>query len=53
MEVTLCTGDDCCPSVKVTENGAEIGEGQEKVSLSKENWNVLVDKIEKGELTAI
>lgn len=53
MEVTLCSGKGCCPSVKVTDNGAEIGEGKEKVKLTKENWNVLVDKIEKGELTTI
>lgn len=53
MEVSLCSGKGCCPTVKVTENGASIGEGNEKVELSKDHWNVLVEKIQSGELSAI
>lgn len=53
MEVTLCGRSGCCPSVEVTKAGAEIGEGNEKVDLSKDEWNTLVDEIEKGNLQKV
>ncbi len=53
MKVTLCGKSGCCPSVKVTETGAEIGEGNEKVDLKKNEWNQLVDEIEEGKLQKI
>lgn len=53
MKINLCSGSGSCPSVKVTEQGAEIGEGNEKIKLSKNEWNVLVDEIKDSSLKRI
>ena len=53
LKVTLCGKKGCCPTVEVTDKGAEIGEGSEKAKLSKDEWNSLVDEIEQGSLEKI
>ena len=53
MEVVLCSGDECCPSVNIEEEAIEIGEGSDTVELSADQWNVLVDKVESEELSKI
>ncbi len=53
--VLLCQ-PDCpggCPAVEVTQNGATIGEGDNLVKLTSEQWDLLVDKVKSGELIAI
>lgn len=53
MKVTLCGKKGCCPTVEVNESGAEIGEGNEKADLSKDEWNALVNEIENGNLKRV
>lgn len=53
--VVLCQpGSPCsCPAVQVTLDGAIIGEGDNLVKLTPEQWNLLVEKVKAGELTPI
>lgn len=53
MEIVLCCGESGCPSVEVTEDGAEIGESGEKVNLSPDEWNAIVGEIQEGNLGKI
>ena len=52
MEYTLCcTGN--CPKVINKEDFVEIGEKDNLVQLKKEEWNMLVESIQKGKLKKI
>ncbi len=42
-----------CPVVDVTRNGATIGEEGNLAKLTREQWNLLVNKVKSGELPAI
>ena len=50
----LCGAGQCgCTAVEVTQSGVTIGEGDNLVKLTPEQWNLLVDKVKAGELTPI
>lgn len=51
--VTLCPGCTNCPTVEVGENKVRIGEGDNRVTLTPEEWNVLVRAIKAGELDEV
>ena len=54
--VSLCGDCGDCPSVALSESGAEIGEigdPTQSVKLAPEVWNELVDKVQSGTLTKI
>ncbi len=50
--VVLCGKSDCCPVVDadLTSGMVTIGEDDNVVTLKREEWNILVDKIKNGEL---
>ena len=48
--VSLCSGSECCPVVKITDAQVEIGEKGNSCVLTKEQWETLKDKIFKKEL---
>ena len=50
MKVYLCHTDSCCPAVEITDSGVRIGEAENTCTLTKEQWNILVEKITSGEL---
>ncbi|MDH7506879.1 MAG: hypothetical protein QHH15_03725 [Candidatus Thermoplasmatota archaeon] len=54
MKVTLCIGDVCvplkCPVVDVQEDKVIIGEKKNICVLTKEQFNILREKILRGEL---
>ncbi len=50
--VSLCgAGGQCCPTVEVSQTEVTIGEGDDKVKLTPEQWDLLVEKVKSGELT--
>ncbi len=52
--LVLCGSGSCgCPAVEVTQNGVTIGEKDNMVKLTPEQWNLLLDKVKSGELTPI
>ena len=51
--VSLCPACSQCPTVDVFGDHVRIGEGQNTVTLGKEEWNQLVDAIQAGKLGAI
>ncbi len=48
--VTLCKEGGCCPVVRITDDGVEIGEKDNICALKKDEWEVLKKKILDGEL---
>jgi len=48
--VSLCGGCSQCPVVRVTDAEVEIGEKGNSCVLTKEQWEILKDKILKKEL---
>lgn len=50
--IVLCSKDKCCPTVDadVAQNTVTIGEDANVVTLKREEWNILVEKIKSGEL---
>lgn len=50
IRYSLCPACDACPEVLLTDSGAVIGEGDNAVRLSKDEWNVLVEAIRRGDL---
>ena len=49
-KVVLCGGgSSCCPAVEIHEKEVLIGEDDNMVKLTKEEWQILKDKIKKGE----
>lgn len=51
--VVLCDECGACPEVVVTEHEVAIGEDENVVRLTHEEWNILVRKIRSGELGAV
>lgn len=49
-KVSLCSGCQHCPAVAFLRDEVRIGEGDNLVTLKKEEWNTLVEKIKAGEL---
>ena len=54
MKVTLCIGDSCipekCPVVDVQEDKVIIGEKKNVCTLTRAQFNILREKILRGEL---
>ena len=54
MKVTLCIGDFCipqkCPVVDVQKDKVIIGEKDNVCTLTREQFNILKDKVKSGEL---
>jgi hypothetical protein len=50
--IMLCGGKQCCPVVdaNVASQKVTIGEDANTVTLKREEWNILVQKIRAGEL---
>ena len=48
--VKLCKEGSCCPEVRVSENEVRIGEDSNVCSLTREQWDILKEKILKKEL---
>jgi len=51
--VSLCPACSQCPAVEIDEHEVRIGEGANRVTLSLEEWNVLVQSIKRGELDQV
>jgi len=51
IKVTLCPACSGCPSVEITEHGVTIGENDNVVNLTLAEWNDLVARIRRGELS--
>ena len=52
VRVSLCPDCDRCPEVMITDECVCIGEDDNKVRLSHEEWNELVRAIQRGALKA-
>lgn len=53
IKVTLCPACGECPSVEITDEGVTIGEYENTVRLKHIEWNDLVARIKRGELTEV
>lgn len=53
IRVTLCPACGQCPSVEITDQGVTIGEDENTVQLKHSEWNDLVARIKRGELTEV
>jgi hypothetical protein len=53
IKVTLCPDCDHCPSVEIDDNGVRIGEDENTVTLTHEQWNDLVAHVRRGELKPV
>lgn len=52
MKVYICE-KSCCPAVETNGDDVLIGEGANIVRLKKNEWNMLVQKIQSGELHSL
>lgn len=53
IKVVLCPACGACPAVEITDQGVTIGEEQNTVKLTHDQWNDLVARIRCGELAAV
>lgn len=51
--ISLCPACSQCPTVEADEHEVRIGEGANRVTLSRAEWNVLVRSIKHGELDEV
>jgi hypothetical protein len=52
-QISLCPHCDHCPTVDITDQEVRIGEAGNLVKLTPAEWNILVQAIKAGELTAL
>lgn len=52
-KVVLCGSCSSCPTVEVEKDKVRIGENENMVTLTREEWNIMVGKIQTGELKAL
>ena len=50
IAVSLCPHGDHCPEVVIEGDEVRIGEDANTAVLTKDEWNVLVDLIQSGQL---
>lgn len=50
MKIYLCGEKGCCPSVEVKDDHVVIGEGDNRCTLTTDEWNELKNKVINGEL---
>lgn len=48
--VKLCREGSCCPAVSVYEDRVEIGEGSNTCILTRDEFEILKEKIASGEI---
>jgi hypothetical protein len=53
IKVALCPACGACPAVEITDQGVSIGEDENTVKLTHEQWNDLVARIRRGELREV
>ena len=53
IKVELCPACGACPAVVITNEGVTIGEDENTVKLTHEQWNDLVARIRRRELTEV
>jgi hypothetical protein len=53
IRVTLCEACDACPAVEINDEGVTIGEKENTVKLTHAEWNDLVARIRRGELSEV
>jgi len=53
IKVILCPACTGCPAVEITDRGVTIGEDENTVELTHAEWNDLVARIRRGELTEV
>jgi hypothetical protein len=49
-KINLCAEGKCCPVVKITDTRVEIGDKENICVLTKEQWQILKEKILKKEI---
>ena len=53
LKMSLCPACDACPEIKIAGDEVRIGETGNLAILKKDEWNVLVDLIQSGQLTKV
>ncbi len=53
IKVMLCPACGACPAVEITDEGVTIGEDENTVKLTHEQWNDLVGRIRSGNLATV
>lgn len=53
LAVSLCPNCIHCPEVVIEGDEVRIGENANTAVLKKDEWNVLVDMIQSGQLTKV
>jgi hypothetical protein len=53
IKVTLCPECEACPAVEITDRGVTIGEQENTVRLTHAEWNDLVARVRRGELSEV
>ena len=53
LKVSLCPACTACPEVEIDRDEVRIGEAGNLVTLKREEWNVLVELIESGQLKKV
>jgi len=53
IKFTLCPHCTECPEVEITDQGVRIGEDENTVRLSHDEWNQLVRLIKCGDLSEV
>jgi hypothetical protein len=53
VKMSLCPMCDQCPEVEIAGGEVRIGEAGNLTVLKKDEWNVLVDLIQSGQLSKI
>ncbi len=51
--ISLCSACTACPEVEVLGDEVRIGEAGNLAVLKKDEWNVLVDLIQSGQLSKL
>ena len=49
-KIYLCQDCHCCPAVEFSGDEVRIGEDENVATLTREEWNILVEKVKSGEL---
>ncbi len=53
LRMSLCPACGACPEVEIVGDEVRIGEAGNLAVLKKDEWNVLVDLIQSGQLARI
>jgi hypothetical protein len=48
--ITLCREGSCCPTVRITDEKVEIGESYNVCTLTRDQWEILKEKILNKEI---